>query len=295
MYAAIDKRPYPLESQLASFIDIIKEKLGRKKADHIDAAEFTEEFLAILREHISQIEVTIFSELHLNVMYNDQLSSVYLNKVYEEYVEQPERKAEIFETLLASLKDKFSTAMYRFNLKQIFPLLKTKDWLAQHDDRTNEKTILIHDSFNDDIVIVYAEKMPGSGGKLVYLNVQGFNAVDIARASLRQQAVQNLINLIGKIEIHQGPGVHMLSAGGNYESSLWLVDALLNRENLPPIEGDLVVAAPAADTLLITGSRETIGLIKAKEIIETVKAQNTDLLSTKMFSRKEKSWQEFFP
>ena len=51
----------------------------------------------------------------------------------------------------------------------------------------------------------------------------------------------------------------MVAAGGAYEASLLLLNSVWSRKNFP-VKGDIVVAIPNRDILLITGSDDKVNL-----------------------------------
>ena len=72
------------------------------------------------------------------------------------------------------------------------------------------------------------------------------------------------MRIIPKIERHGDAGIYMVLAGGDYEASLLAVDSLWNHERFD-VDGDIVVAIPNRDVLLITGSNNTAGIDKLRE------------------------------
>jgi uncharacterized protein YtpQ (UPF0354 family) len=55
----------------------------------------------------------------------------------------------------------------------------------------------------------------------------------------------------------------MITAGGDYEASLLLFDDIWSGGQIK-VEGDIVVAVPAKNVLLITGSQNRKGLAAAR-------------------------------
>ena len=56
-----------------------------------------------------------------------------------------------------------------------------------------------------------------------------------------------------------------MSAGGNYEASLLLIDDIWSSGQVK-VNGDIVVAIPTRDVLLVTGSRNRSGLKRVREL-----------------------------
>jgi uncharacterized protein YtpQ (UPF0354 family) len=82
----------------------------------------------------------------------------------------------------------------------------------------------------------------------------------VARSELRALAIQNLVRVLPKIEMRQHDDAFaLITVGGNYEASLLLLDDIWTGDQIT-FPGDTVVAVPARDALLVTGSRSRKGL-----------------------------------
>jgi uncharacterized protein YtpQ (UPF0354 family) len=57
----------------------------------------------------------------------------------------------------------------------------------------------------------------------------------------------------------------MITAGGNFEASLILLDDIWTKENMP-VDGQIVIAIPTRDLLLVTGSKNIEGISKIKSM-----------------------------
>jgi uncharacterized protein YtpQ (UPF0354 family) len=64
-------------------------------------------------------------------------------------------------------------------------------------------------------------------------------------------------------------GVRLISAGGNYESSLLLLDDIWSSGQIA-VDGAIVVAVPANDALFVTGSNNHIGIRRMREIARKI-------------------------
>jgi uncharacterized protein YtpQ (UPF0354 family) len=102
--------------------------------------------------------------------------------------------------------------------------------------------------------------------------------------------VENLKRLLPKIEVHAGPLVSMVTAGGNYEASLLLFDELWSNGPIR-VEGDFVVAVPARDVLLVTGSRNLAGIAKLRELAVKMVRESSYHLTDQLFVYRQGSFQ----
>jgi hypothetical protein len=112
--------------------------------------------------------------------------------------------------------------------------------------------------------------------------------------TLHRYALDNLDAMLGTVSLHGGLPAFMVSFHG-IESSLLLADAFWN--NLPvELPGDPVVAVPARDVLLITGSESESGLAKAGRCVDRVFfAGAHHLLIQNLLVRHGNRWRVFDP
>jgi hypothetical protein len=108
--------------------------------------------------------------------------------------------------------------------------------------------------------------------------------------TLRHRALDNLDAMIGGVSLHGGPPALMVSFHG-IESSLLLADAFWEQIDVP---GDPVVAVPARDVLVITGSGSQTGVAKARRCVERVYfAGAHNLLVPDLLERRGDRWVPF--
>src|SRR4029450_9414253 len=81
----------------------------------------------------------------------------------------------------------------------------------------------VYEDFSPDLIVVYAEDSPKN---IRYLVPKDLELAKIDRAELRALACENLKRILPKIERHGTDGLYMLTAGGDYEASLLLLDSI---------------------------------------------------------------------
>jgi uncharacterized protein YtpQ (UPF0354 family) len=89
------------------------------------------------------------------------------------------------------------------------------------------------------------------------------------RKELRKLAVQNLMRLLPKAKMENIADVTSITVGGDYEASLLLFEHLWSSGKINgqiEVKGDIVVAIPAKNVLLVTGSRSRKGLQVVREL-----------------------------
>ena len=85
--------------------------------------------------------------------------------------------------------------------------------------------------------------------------------------------MDNLNRLLPKIEMRQDGDVVADTAGGDYEASLLLFDSMW-RGGKVKVNSEIVVAVPAKDVLLVTGSKSRKGIAAVRELAAKVKAES---------------------
>ena len=86
------------------------------------------------------------------------------------------------------------------------------------------------------------------------------------RTNLRELALANLRLLIPKVEAQEGvDGILIIDAGGALEAGLLLSDRLWSSGQIR-VDGDIAVAVPAMDALLVAGSHNPAGLTQLHRV-----------------------------
>jgi hypothetical protein len=110
--------------------------------------------------------------------------------------------------------------------------------------------------------------------------------------TLHRLAFANLHSMIDTVSLHGSPPALMASFHG-IESSLLLADAFW-AELVPDLPGAPVVAVPARDVLVITGSDSPAGLDKAHRCVERVMfAGPYNSLVSDLLERRGNCWYVF--
>jgi uncharacterized protein YtpQ (UPF0354 family) len=226
------------------------------RADILSPEQFTDRFARALQSAVPATTVAVVRPLQLTVRRNDGTSAtVNLANVYRDAGGDASRFEDHVKAYATALASRASGKLDR---ARIVPVVKDRAWLAETQQLFRSRQDgqePVFDEFNKELVVVYVEDSPG---RMRYL----WSAEDlgVARADLRALAVKNLLRILPKIERRQhDDAFSIISAGGDYEASLLLVDDIWSSGEIK-VEGDIVVAVPARDVLLVTGSRSRKGL-----------------------------------
>jgi uncharacterized protein YtpQ (UPF0354 family) len=232
-------------------------------AETLSPAQFTERFATALQAEIPTAKIAVAGELKVLARKdNGTFADVALDNAYKNYNANMQRFDALVKAYAAALTERVAPAQAKLDLTRIVPVVKTRAWLAEL-----RKTLLaqgaepVFDDFNGELVVVYAED---SQSRIRYLNATE-NFGD--RKALYVLAIQNLKRILPKIELRQHDDAFALvTAGGDYEASLLLFEDIWSEPQIK-VAGDIVVAVPARDVLLVTGSRNRKGLKAVRAMI----------------------------
>jgi len=147
----------------------------------------------------------------------------------------------------------------------------------------------VFEDFSPDLVVLYAEDSPKN---IRYLKPKDLELAKIDRTELRALACENLQHLLPKIEQHGGNGLYILAAGGDYDASLLLLDSIWSTGQIKVL-GDIVVAIPTRDLLVVTGSQDRQGIEKMKQMVKEASSGGAYRLTSKLFTYRNGKFIEF--
>jgi uncharacterized protein YtpQ (UPF0354 family) len=259
-------------------------------AEMLTPPAFTQEFARALARTRPSANVSVAGDLKLTIKETDGLvRNIQLNNAYNEYKLDPQR----FDDLVATFSAIFSQSASKqagLDRTRIIPVIKDRQWLDELHNTLKAKGVAqqhLADRFNDELVIVYAQDDPN---RMRYLTTQ--EDFGLSREELRSLAIANLKRVLPKIEMGRVGDVALMSAGGNYEASLLLIDDIWSSGQIQ-VNGDIVVAIPTRDTLLVTGSRSRSGLKLVRELTAKFKAQGPYELTDTLFRYRDGRFTKF--
>jgi uncharacterized protein YtpQ (UPF0354 family) len=163
---------------------------------------------------------------------------------------------------------------------KIVPLIKPRVWLAQQDAAGGDWLArYVVEDFNDELVVLYAED---GAERIRYLSRAELEAHRVPLQQLRALALENLMRLLPKVSLHKGPLVSMFTAGGCYEASLLLVSDFWASHGVAA-PGELIVAAPSRDVILLASSANPAAITRLRELAATSWQQSSHALSQSLF------------
>jgi uncharacterized protein YtpQ (UPF0354 family) len=239
-----------------------------------DARAFTEKLAQGLRAKLPQLNITVMGDFRLLMKPPNGLeTSVSTRNLYDDYKRDPASLATIVDTYANALAEKPSGKLDR---ARIIPVIKDRPWVESIQRSIGYEPLF--EEFNKELVVVYAED---SDNRTRYLSAK--EDVGVERKELRKLAIGNLGKLLPKIEMADVGGMMLVfSAGGDYEASLLLFDHIWSSGQVK-VQGDIVVAIPAKDALLVTGSQNRRGLAGMRKMVAELTARERYRLTDTLF------------
>lgn len=214
-------------------------------------------------------------ELRITGSSSQNEQTVFLDNAYQAYKAAPSAGHDVINRYVTALVESVNTSSSELQRDRIVPIIKDRAWLEEIRAGVKPKGVnaaklkQVWEDYNDDLVIVYAEDSPKN---IRYLDSDDLAKIKLAPADLRELAVQNLRRLLPNVELRGSGDRYILTAGGDYEASFLLASQIWSSDQIK-VPGEIVVAIPARDMLLITGSnsREGIAAVRkqAAEIART--------------------------
>jgi len=250
------------------------------RADTLSPSAFTEEFARALTPAMPSATVKVEGELRLSIKDASGLErTLFLSNPYQEYALDPQRFGDIVKRFIAAMLQSDKTHA-KLDRSRIVPVIKDRKWLSdlqQTLKAQGKEQEHLSESFNDELIIVYAEDDPT---RMRYLSAH--EDIGVGRQELRALAVENLLRILPKIEMRSGDHVLLISAGGDYEPSLLLIDEIWSGGQIK-VNGEIVVAIPARDVLLVAGSRDRTGVRRMRELAAKLAAEGPYGLTDTLF------------
>ena len=260
-------------------------------AEMLTPPAFTDEFARALTRARPSANVSVAGDLKLTIKETDGLvRNIQLSNAYNEYKLDPQRFDDLVGNFAAIFWQPADQAAAGLDRTRIIPVIKDRQWLDELHNTLKAKGVAqqhLADRFNDELVIVYAQDDPN---RMRYLTTQ--EDFGLSREELRSLAVANLKRVLPKIEMGRVGDVALMSAGGNYEASLLLIDDIWSSGQIQ-VNGDIVVAIPTRDALLVTGSRSRSGLKLVRELTAKFKAQGPYELTDTLFRYRDGRFTKF--
>lgn len=247
-------------------------------------SHYTEEYLKVISKKYPNVTYEIKEPLVLKATYGeDGEVTHYLDNSYREYKLAPKDIKEVIERYTDATADVYNKNK-KIDINRIVPIIKPSNYFKQLQSLGNSTggfkvPELIWEPYNYDLIIVYAEDRDES---INYFNQEEFEKLKIKRDTLLEFALDNLNNVVPKIEKVGENGNFGLIAGGDYEVSLMLMTEIWTKENFD-VDGEIIIAVPNRDLVFITGSNDKEAIKKLKTTVKESYENGNHSISTSFY------------
>jgi uncharacterized protein YtpQ (UPF0354 family) len=240
--------------------------IGVARADVLSKRAFTDVVAAAATAAMPSAKVTVTGDLQVEIrpLNGGPYITADLSNAYGLYLEAPAHLNDVIRTYVSTLSPaELNADAYVVDRSHIVPVIKSRKWFDDTEGVLRiEGKQLQHapDLIAGELMVVYAMD---NAKTMRYLMTRD----DVGDpANLGDLAVENLKRLLPKIEMRgASEGLWLISAGGDYESSLLLFDGLWSSGQIK-VDGEIIVAVPAKDALLVTGSHNHTGLARMRVV-----------------------------
>ncbi len=227
--------------------------------------EFTRAYHDSLSAKFPSAKFKIIDDSTIESSYLKNTIRISADNAFKEYQSEPDSLSKVISKYL-SVAGEFYNPKEKVDQNRIVPIIKPISYLEDIKDIAKKMGAVkdiegVYEKYNNQLIIVYAEDTKSS---IRYLTQDDIKSLSINIDSLRSIAINNLDKLLTNIQAKGENGVYMLTAGGDYEASIILLNNVLTKESFP-VNGDFVIAIPTRDILLITGSNDPDGISKIRD------------------------------
>ncbi len=266
---------------------------GCSRSNVVSPKEFTAEAADVLRKS-STMTIVVDGDLQLSAKKANgtNAGTIFLNNPYDMYQRTPAKKEQIIKQFVESWLEGITLEEKSIDPTRIVPVVKDHPWPAQAASvaKQHGKSFeLVYDELNPQLVILYVEDTPNN---MRYVSEAELKKTKIDRKELRALACDNLQRLLPELKFSGTNGFYMISAGGDYETSLLLLDSFWQDKRLR-MKGDPVVALPGRGFFLVGDSANEAGIARLKKLSEKVYEESTYKLTPKLFVRQNNQWVEY--
>jgi uncharacterized protein YtpQ (UPF0354 family) len=266
-------------------------------AELLSRRAFAERMAQAFRAAAPTATVRILDENEIEFLAGDGVRRLLvLKNAYALHEGDPRRPDDVIQLYVTATLDRIKGPQPKaagLDRRRIIPVIKDRQWLEDNYRGFKERGVsaeFLVEDFNKELVVVYAEDSDNRTRYLMTSEQVG------DRKDLRRLAIDNLERLLPKAQLaNHGDLFTMITAGGDYEASLLLFDSIWNTGKIGgqiEVQGDIVVAVPAKDVLLVTGSRNRNGLKAVREMVAKA-VQGPYRLTDTLFVYRDGRFQKF--
>jgi uncharacterized protein YtpQ (UPF0354 family) len=270
---------------------------GNLAAEMLNADAFTDAYIIRLKQEDAAACIRRVQPLRLKVrLGGNDVHTVFLDHAYREYDRQPEALETILDRYVkATVEAPRESSGYTIDVHRIIPVVEDAAFASEIKASLKASgdgpppSDIYHEPLNRELHVYYALDTDRA---VRYLDRKEVESLGFGPDQLNARAVKNLTNLLPGIERRGDAGIYVVAAGGSYEASLLLFDTIWTKENFD-VKGDIVVAVPSRNLLLVTGSEDESGLKTLRKLAEEAMLEEHDSLTAQLFVRRDGEWLPF--
>jgi uncharacterized protein YtpQ (UPF0354 family) len=247
----------------------------------LSETEFSTKFANQLTKKINGIKIISINNLEVICEFKEVSDyKHFLDNCYSEYLHDPKKIKEIIEKYVNS-----GITVYipkeKIIAERIFPIIKDKRFIkGLKEINVDFEKSHIYEPYNEELFIFYAEDGENT---IHYISRKELEEINFPIENLKEKATENLLKNL-EMKRHGEDGYYMITAGGNYESSIILLN-IWNHDNFS-VNGDFVIGIPSRDILFVTGSKDSINLHRLYDSVKSINETGDHLVSDKIFEFK---------
>lgn len=258
------------------------------EADVLSPSAFTSSYVEVLQSKAPKLRIAIKGPLELQVIdAESEELTVFLDNAYSEYKLNTAKHKEVLEKYVNASLATIRNRKADVDPSKIVPIVKHRAFLNEVKQSLRERgfaadkfdELYVYEMYNNDLVILYAEDTPKN---IRYLIEDDLKTMKIEKTGLKELAVNNLKSLLPRIQLYGSEGTYMIDAGGHYEASLLLFDSIWRGDQIK-VDGEIIVAIPTRDILLITGNKDQKGLKTIRELAAKTFEEGPYSLTAQLF------------
>jgi len=258
--------------------------------EDVSRERFVEIYAAALRGALPSAEVKVVGELELTITKGDVSLRSFADNLWLQYRSGDFAMDSLLSRHIDSAVESLAIAEAAepsFDRGVVVPIVRSAEGFGWGG--SPEAPDLAADHLVGDLWLFYAIDTPTS---IRYAHWEELLALTgLEQDAIRPLALDNLMAILPAPEVVQlgDAPLFMITAGGDYEASLLLVDALWSAQ-ASKVEGDLVVAVPTRDVVLFTGSASPGGLEVLRRVVDWLFGESYSV-SEDLYVRRGTSWE----
>ncbi len=269
--------------------------LHAAKATPLSREAFTQAFVAAFEAARPGGEIRVLGPLLLQLVdEKGGAGTADLEDAFIEYRLDPGELESIVHRHVAAYAAEFASKPRPIDTSRIVPIVKSRRWIADYaaiikEQGYGDDAVAVHDLLNSELVVVYAEDRDKT---YLFLRPGDLTQLGLDRDDLAQLARDNLAQLVPPPELITGPFAYGIRVDGNYEASLLLYPSWWESKPIK-VDGDYVVAVPARDILMITGSNNQDGIAQLRALARDTMQKGSHTIVDTLFVFRDGRFERF--